>query len=848
MKKSNSYSKYNNSNNLFNSDYENINNNLNILQLQNELKKIHDDFSLEKSYYSNVDNNNNNLNQIVKIKNLENEIKNKNKIIESLTQFDDNNNNNNLNSKISNTIQNDFDTIEIKFKSKIEELENLKKNQKISKIKEIYLENKILYLKLNNLQNLYQKIFNQLNLYENSNNNLNNLKNKISKQDFIIINLKEKFNLLNKENFELKNENKKLLIQNNNIKNSFNDLKTKFNNQKNFNEKLLFENENIKNNKKFIEMKNNLLNKINLLKKDNNNYKESVDKKNLILKDYKEKLNFKLNNNDYYGLKMMLFNEKEKNKNLNFQLKKFEYKFTKNNYLNDEYLTKKEINNILNNNNNNNKNEENNNENNKNYNDLLNEENSDFFSNNNLNEFLYILIKNFESKKIDLIYIETQILKNSIFEQLNNENNEENNENNFSSNYLNFILQISSNFCESLNISNCFEQNNIITFVKTIFFNFYFEQNISVSKFKYKFLNLFSEIEIYTNDKIDKLKKRLYKSLIYNKNNLLYYFKLYDFNKNGTINFLMLKKILEKLKIELKNDLLEFMIFYMKINNNKKLLLKMLNYENIIEILVTNYSIEDFNEIDDEIIEISEKDFENKIKEIIKKINKNLNLTSKNFDYFFKNLEYDNEKIDLNKFVDALNNFLNINLEQIEIFCIFSKYKFNNNNNNNDEILNYNKIKFDIDNLNNEIKKFENLQFFSDSFEIKNNLNDNNNNNFINEFKKFVNENNLNYEKIIFPFHSKMKLIKINENNDENNNNNNKYERFIEFNLFKKILNSIKFSQTNNNLIKFLIENSDKIFNNGLINLDFIKNQIENKINKIESNNQSIEEYEKELM
>ena len=847
MKKSNSYSKYNNSNSLFNNDYENINNNLNILQLQNELKKIHDDFSLEKSYYSNVDNNNNNLNQIIKIKNLENEIKNKNKIIESLTQFDENNNNN-LNSKISNTIQNDFDTIEIKFKSKIEELENLKKNQKISKIKEIYLENKILYLKLNNLQNLYQKIFNQLNLYENSNNNLNNLKNKISKQDFIIINLKEKFNLLNKENFELKNENKKLLIQNNNIKNSFNDLKTKFNNQKNFNEKLLFENENIKNNKKFIEMKNNLLNKINLLKKDNNNYKESVDKKNLILKDYKEKLNFKLNNNDYYGLKMMLFNEKEKNKNLNFQLKKFEYKFTKNNYLNDEYLTKKEINNILNNNNNNNKNEENNNENNKNYNDLLNEENSDFFSNNNLNEFLYILIKNFESKKIDLIYIESEILKNSIFEQLNNENNNENNEDNFSSNYLNFILQISSNFCESLNISNCFEQNNIITFVKTIFFNFYFEQNISVSKFKYKFLNLFSEIEIYTNDKIDKLKKRLYKSLIYNKNNLLYYFKLYDFNKNGTINFLMLKKILEKLKIELKNDLLEFMIFYMKINNNKKLLLKMLNYENIIEILVTNYSIEDFNEIDDEIIEISEKDFENKIKEIIKKINKNLNLTSKNFDYFFKNLQYENEKIDLNKFVDALNNFLNINLEQIEIFCIFSKYKFNNNNNNNDEILNYNKIKFDIENLNNEIKKFENLQFFSDSFEIKNNLNDNNNNNnFINEFKKFVNDNNLNYEKIIFPFHSKMKLIKINENNDENNNNN-KYERYIEFNLFKKILNSIKFSETNNNLIKFLIENSDKIFNNGLINLDYIKNQIENKINKIESNNQSIEEYEKELM
>ena len=148
--------------------------------------------------------------------------------------------------------------------------------------------------------------------------------------------------------------------------------------------------------------------------------------------------------------------------------------------------------------------------------------------------------------------------------------------------------------------------------------------------------------------------------------------------------------------------------------------------------------------------------------------------------------------------------------------------------------------------------KLKNLKIYNFflSFEFKNNLNDNdnNNNNFINEFKKFVNDNNLNYEKIIFPFHSKMKLIKINENNDENNNNNNKYERFIEFNLFKKILNSIKFSQTNNNLIKFLIENSDKIFNNGLINLDFIKNQIENKINKIESNNQSIEEYEKELM
>ena len=41
MKKSNSFSKYNNNNNnnLLNNDYENINNNLNILQLQNELKK-----------------------------------------------------------------------------------------------------------------------------------------------------------------------------------------------------------------------------------------------------------------------------------------------------------------------------------------------------------------------------------------------------------------------------------------------------------------------------------------------------------------------------------------------------------------------------------------------------------------------------------------------------------------------------------------------------------------------------------------------------------------------------------------------------------------------------------------
>ena len=850
MKKSNSFSKYNNNNNnnLLNNDYENINNNLNILQLQNELKKIHDDFSIEKSYYSNNEIINNNLNQNIKIKNLENEIKNKNKIIEMLTQFDNNNNNNNLNPKISQSIQNDFDTIEIKFKSKIEELENLKKNQKISKIKEIYLENKILYLKLNNLQNLYQKIFSQLNLYENSNNNLNNLKNKISKQDFIIINLKEKFNFLNKENFELKNENKKLLIQNNNIKTSFNDLKTKFNNQKNFNEKLLFENENIKNNKKFIEMKNNLLNKINILKKNNNNYKESVDKKNLILKDYKEKLNFELNNNDYYGLKMMLFNEKEKNKNLNFQLKKFEYKFTKNNYLNDDFLTKKEIN-ILNNNNknienNNNKNNENFNNNN---NDLLNEENSDFFSENNLNEFLYILIKNFESKKIDLNFIESEILKNSIFEQLNNNNeNSENNEKNnfsFTSDYLNFILQISSNFCESLNISNCFEQNNIITFVKTIFFNFYFEQNISASKFKYKFLNLFSEIEIYTNDKIDKFKKRLYKSLIYNKNNLLFYFKLYDFNKNGTINFLMLKKILEKLKIELKNDLLEFMIFYMKIDYNNKLLLKMLNYENIIEILVTNYSIDDFNEIDDEIIEISEKDFENKIKEIIKKINNCLKLNSKDFDYFFKNFVFDDEKIDLNKFIDGLNNFLNINLEQIDIFCIFSKYKFDINNNN-DEVLNYNKIKFDIDNFNKKIKKFENLIIFSDSFEFKSNLNINdNNNNFINNFKNFIDDNNLNYEKIIFPFHSKMKLIKINENN----NINNKYERYIDFNTFKKILNSINFS-INNNLLKFLLENSDNVFKEGLINLEYIKNQIENKTNKIDSNNQSIEEYEKELM
>ena len=161
MKKSNSFSKYNNNNNnnLLNNDYENINNNLNILQLQNELKKIHDDFSIEKSYYSNNEIINNNLNQNIKIKNLENEIKNKNKIIEMLTQFDNNNNNNNLNPKISQSIQNDFDTIEIKFKSKIEELENLKKKPKNFKNKRNLFRKQNFILKIKQSSKFISKNF-----------------------------------------------------------------------------------------------------------------------------------------------------------------------------------------------------------------------------------------------------------------------------------------------------------------------------------------------------------------------------------------------------------------------------------------------------------------------------------------------------------------------------------------------------------------------------------------------------------------------------------------------------------------------------------------------------------------
>ena len=51
-------------------------------------------------------------------------------------------------------------------------------------------------------------------------------------------------------------------------------------------------------------------------------------------------------------------------------------------------------------------------------------------------------------------------------------------------------------------------------------------------------------------------------------------FNSFDLNKKGTISFIALKKIVEKLKINLKKEILEYMIFFMKkfcINNENSI-------------------------------------------------------------------------------------------------------------------------------------------------------------------------------------------------------------------------------------------------------------------------------------
>ena len=809
------------------------------------------------------------------IEKLKKEIQNKNKIIESLITTNNNlpitpdkkksivnilstKKKEQINGKIiqdhdemqqtnnSKILEKKYNDIKREYEKQQKQLNTLRKEEKMPKNKEYEMENRILLEQCNKLNYLYFDVLKKLIEYEDSIKNIHNIKESIIKKDYILIELQDKYSKamleISKNNQEINDLKNMLSKRNTIIKQNKKNLDYYFQ----LSQKLLIEHDNLDMSPKIMTLKNNYENQINELKKSLTFYKEENYRKDRIILELKngnnniDEINLTNNlmdrnnkrflfknaqkvtkehfiNKENIELKNKINAMQEKIDKLNKKIK--DYDFKEKYDLKNKYNNKHKQNNRNNLNNNdmhyhiiNNKNNNKNigyNFNNIDYltksNENIEDEDCDFMSNYNMNEFLYILKKCFEAENTNIGDIESKILNGETFNLLVKKDN-----------YNIFILTVSANFCNLLKIIKTKDQIDTLSFVKTFLYNNFISSDNKIDEFQKIFLNCFPDISIY-NKEIEDIYLKKIAGYFKDKIELLRKeFESFDLNKRGTITFIALKKIVEKLKINLKKEILEFMIYFMKrpcinnsnnINNENKYSLRDLNYQIIIEDIYThinnnnidtsdnsNLSNNDFNEInnnnydgflnnnsmndDNSYIEITNEEYNEKIalvmnsisSEILKKSNNNSqDYINQVFNKYVISDDDGHQIIELSKLVDEIKNSLFIELNQIEIFCLYSKFKINE-----DKITNTSEL-IDYESFKNEILSYENQQIKENNTPNELILNSDKNENIliidINENNTDKNiENNEEVKKEINNVNKNVEEINKKENENEQNN------------------------------------------------------------------------------
>ena len=276
-------------------------------------------------------------------------------------------------------------------------------------------------------------------------------------------------------------------------------------------------------------------------------------------------------------------------------------------------------------------------------------------------------------------------------------------------------------------------------------------------------------------------------------------FEFYDENKKGYITFLNLRKILEKMKLKLKNELIEYLIYLLKSYNDENSSITELKYDNIIKILNDeNYGKPDELDLEEEEMEENQNENNKKIKQkkiknpedsdeenphlpandsdesgieitteeylkivegiLIELTNKmyQKNLTVEEiFKPYITVIENKEKKtkfniLDLKYLVNILHDELEINLDSVDIYCLFTKFKLEENET--EEIIDFDKFVAEINSLIADPNAFflkikmekeaDNFKNFNDKNNLQN-LKGNANKNNANNFDTFVNMNNV---------------------------------------------------------------------------------------------------------
>ena len=807
------------------------------------------------------------------ITNLENELLQREKIIENMITESQMNSNTFAKASEMNLVINvkrQYKELKKEYEKNIQLLEQTKKDIKNIKLNDLISENKSLSNQIEKFKNLYYQVEEQKQNIQINVQDFEPMKEALSKQDNMLISFQENCQKMELEILNLNDEIDKLQNQKDKKEDIYNKLKKKLKIQKQLNEKLVMIRDNIQNTEVFCIMKNEYEIKMQNLRKDLAYYRDSnikteklikeaeKFKKNVVNEEQKQNDNIvprkiiasnpapisEVGNitedeaNQKISLLQNLYNE-EKNEiqKLKITIEELNEKLQKNKMVEPKIILTKSYcdNNIKKN---------------------VDVTDYDYFSDEDLKEFIYILVKNLEANKIDMSILESRVLNNEILDLLKDKTN-----------YKDFITQVGNNLIEILKVKNAEDQKDIHSFIKSFLYNNYItSEKQNPEEFKAKLLSLFTNINFYSLEQRQELNRIISLKFSKNKNKFIELLNYFDRKENGYITFSVMNKIIEQLKINFKPDVKEYIFYVLKSFPDEGNYLKDLKYDNILKILEDipidpNEMPDDIegeeekennkHENDDEAIEITNEEYLSKVKDIISRICEILIKTKKKIDdYFLKIISKsitDYRAIRLVKLVDILKDEFNIELSNIEIFCLFTKVKPNLASSQDaddvEEIIDYDKLKEEIENQlkiqqmkkenEKELDKEDNKKEVSliNKPIIKEKLNysdilehapyekekNEKKSNFPKILKDFMKKHSFSFERFVFPVHCMMKLTTDGK----------KFNRYLDVEFFKHFLYQNGINIKSNDLIDFIENNKILLYNNEKINIDYLKYIIE---------------------
>ena len=822
------------------------------------------------------------LNAKREITNLENELLQKEKIIENMINESQMNSNTFAKASEMNLVINvkrQYKDLKKEYEKNIQSLDQAKKDIKNIRLNDLVLENKNLSAQIEKFKNMYYANEDQKNKLQKNIQDVNAMKQALAKQDEMLLSFQENCQKMELEILNLNEEIDKLQLQKNKKDDICNKLKKKLKLQKQLNEKLKLIRDNIQNTEIFCIMKNEYEQKLQKLRKDLAYYKDSNTKNEQLVKEaekFRQKRLVEEQKQEDLGFvprRIQASNPTpiSENENMNEEEAKKKITMLLNLYMDEktEVLKLKQQIEELNQKIQNNKNvepkiiltksySENNIKKPSNTNDYA------YFSDGDLKEFIYILVKNLEANKIDMSILESRVLNEETLELLKDKNN-----------YKEFISQVGDNLIEILKIKNEKDKIDIHSFIKTFLYNNYIALEKQVpEEFKAKLLALFTNINFYSLEQRQDLNKIISLKLGNKKDKLIELLYYFDEKENGYVSFSIMNKILEKLKVSFKNEVKEYFFFVLKSFPDEGNFLKDLKYENILKILedypldpneqeedVDNDDKEKENKKDnndDDAIEITNEEYLAKVKDIVERICDVLIENKKNVDdYFLKIVSKsitDYRAIRLIKLVDVLKKDFKIDLTNIEIFCLFTKVKPNLASSKDaddiEEIIDYDKLKEEVENQlknpRNKKDKENNIDKdkeknttkavslsskpmnneklnYSDILEHADYENEKTGKKITFEqiLKNFMKKHKFSFERFIFPVHCMMKLTTDGK----------KFNRYLDVEFFKHFLYQNGIDIKSYELYEF-IQDRKVLYNDEKINIDYLKFILEGKNGK----------------